>query len=81
METRAITVLVPEELSEQAEQFAREHGTTVARLVIAYLTRPTPANDPLAGAPIVRRLSASLSPDVTPEEDYRRLRDKPARAR
>ena len=78
METRAITGSVPEELLEQAEQYAREHDTTLASLVIAYLTRLTPANDTLAGAPNVRRLSGSLSPDVTTEDYYRHLRDRSA---
>jgi hypothetical protein len=81
METRVLTIRVPKELLEQAEQFARERDTTLTRLVIAYLAQLAAAHDPLAGAPIVRRLSGSLSPDVTAEDYHRYLHGKSGRTR
>ena len=49
----------------------REHDTTLTRLITAYLGRIVTESDPLADAPIVKRLSGSLSQDVA-IEDYRR---------
>lgn len=71
MKTKKMTVRVPKELLEQAKQYAREHDTTLTRLITAYLGRIVAESDPLAGAPIVKRLSGSLSQDIA-VEDYRR---------
>jgi hypothetical protein len=58
-------------LLEQAKQYAREHDTTLTRLITAYLGQITAESAPANGAPIVKRLSGSLSQDVA-VEDYRR---------
>lgn len=70
METTKMTVRVPKELLERAKVYAREHDTTLTRLITAYLDQIGLEEDPLANAPIVRRLSGSLSADIT-IEDYR----------
>ncbi len=75
METTKMTVRVPRQLLEQAKQYAQEHDTTLTRLITAYLGRISAESDPLADAPIVRRLSGSLSPNVD-VEDYERYLDE-----
>jgi len=75
METTKMTVRVPRDLLEQAKQYAREHDTTLTRLITAYLGRLSTVSDPIVDAPIVRRLSGSLSPDVT-VADYQRYLDE-----
>ena len=49
---------------------ASENRTTLTRLVSAYLRQLAETSDPLADEPIVRRLSGTLSQEVS-EEDYR----------
>ncbi len=66
-----LTIRVPGKVLEDAKRYAREHDTTLTRLVSEYLRRVSTKGDPLAAAPIVRRLSGALSPYVT-IEDYRK---------
>lgn len=75
METTKLTVRVPKDLLEQAKQYAREHNTTITRLITMFLDQITTTSDPLAGVPIVKRLSGSLSADVS-VDDYRRHLDE-----
>jgi hypothetical protein len=70
METTRLTVRVPRDVVERAEAYARENHTTLSRLISEYLRQLTTPNDPLADAPIVRRLSGMLPQDVS-VEDYR----------
>jgi hypothetical protein len=76
METKKMTVRVPKHLLEQAKQYARDNDTTLTRLITTYLAQITTQGDPLAGAPIVKRLSGSLSQDVTIADYRRHLEDK-----
>ena len=69
MEKTKLTIRVPRDLLDGAKQYASEHNTTLTRLVSEYLRRLGAQNDPLADAPVVRRLSGSLSPDAA-VEDY-----------
>ena len=64
-----LTVRVPRNSLEGAKRYAKEQDTTLTRLISEYLRRLTIQSDPLADAPIVQRLSGSLSPDVS-EKDY-----------
>ena len=75
METIRLTVRVPRDVLERAERYARENRTTLSRLVSEYLRQLIVPNDPLADAPIVRRLSGMLSQDVS-VEDYREHRER-----
>ena len=71
MDRTKMTVRVPRDLLEGAKRYASEHGTTLTRLVSEFLHQLSIQNDPLADAPVVRRLSGILSPDAT-IEDYRK---------
>jgi hypothetical protein len=80
METTKMTVRVPRHLLDRAKQFARENDTTLTRLIIAYLDQINVDNDPLTDAPIVQRLSGSLSPDVSLDDYHKHLDDKYGRS-
>jgi hypothetical protein len=65
-----LTVRVPKDILEGARRYARDDHTTLTWLISEYLRQLTAPSDPLADAPIVRRLSGTLSQDVS-VEDYR----------
>jgi len=70
MEKTKLTVRVPRKVLEGAKRYASEHDTTLTRLVSEFLRQLTAQADPLTDAPIVQRLSGTLSQDVS-VEDYR----------
>jgi hypothetical protein len=70
MEKTRLTVRVPSDVLEGAKRYARENRTTLTWLVTEYLRQLTAQRDPLANAPIVQRLSGTLSQDVS-VPDYR----------
>jgi Family of unknown function (DUF6364) len=70
MEDTKLTVRVPRDLLEGAKRYASENRTTLTRLISSYLRQLAAKSDPLADAPIVRRLSGTLSQE-TSVEDYR----------
>lgn len=80
MEMKKMTVRVQKDLLQRAKLYAREHDTTLTRLIGAYLSQLETSDDPLAGAPIVRRISGSLSPDLGREDHRRYLESKYGRA-
>jgi hypothetical protein len=69
MNQTKLTVRVPRDLLENVKRYAAQHNTTLTELIEAYLRR-VPTQPPLENAPIVRRLSGTLSPDVT-IQDYK----------
>ena len=69
MEMAELTIYVPKDILEGAKGYARENHTTLPRLISEYLRQLTAPSDPLADAPIVRRLSGTLCQDVS-VEDY-----------
>ena len=76
MDVIKMTVKVPRNLLERAKQYAQENDTTLTRLVILYFDQLEIRDDPLAEAPIVRRLSGSLSQDMTAEAYHQHLDEK-----
>jgi len=76
MDTTKLTVRVRRDLLEQAKRYARMNDTTVTRLIDAYLRQLTDDEDPLTEAPIVRRLSGSLSQDISARDYYDYLEEK-----
>ena len=75
MSETKLTVRVPRDALDKAKRYAREQDTTLTRLISNYLRQLSTQNDPLADAPIVQRLSGSLSPEVT-EKDYKHYLEK-----
>ena len=74
METK-LTVRVPRRILENAKRYARENNTTLTELISTYLQQIPDSAIGLEDAPIVRRLSGSISPDVT-VEDYKKHLDE-----
>lgn len=70
MEKTKLTVRVPRDLLEDAKRYANEHDTTLTRLVSEFFRQLSLEKDPLANAPVVRRLSGTLAPEAS-IEDYR----------
>jgi len=75
MEETKLTVRIPRDLVEKAKLYAKQNHTTLTNLIEAYLQN-IPAQGLLADAPIVRRLSGSLSQDVSIEDYRRHLEEK-----
>ena len=76
MTTTKLTVRVPRSVVEDAKDYARSHDTTLTRLISEYLRRLSADTDFLDGAPIVRRLSGTLSPEASVDDYHRYLEDK-----
>jgi hypothetical protein len=76
MEQAKLTIRLPRDLLEIAKRYAKEHNTTLTRLVSEYLRQLSTQDDPLADAPIVRRLSGTLSQDASAEDYYKYLEEK-----
>jgi hypothetical protein len=74
METK-LTVRVSRRLLENAKRYARENNTTLTELICAYLQQIPFEGSGLDQAPIVRRLTGSLSQNVT-VDDYRKHLDE-----
>lgn len=70
MERTKLTIRVGRDLLEGAKRYASQHNTTLTRLVSEYLRQLSIQDDPLADAPIVRRLSGILSQEAS-VDDYR----------
>ena len=69
MQETKLTVRVPRDLLENIKRYAAQNNTTLTDLIEAYLRR-IPSQQSLENAPIVRRLSGTLPPDIT-IQDYR----------
>ena len=70
MNRTKFTVRVKADAFEAAKRYAREHGTTVTKLVEALFESLGRADDLPQGTPILEELAGSLSPDAS-LEDYR----------
>ena len=75
MQNTKLTVRVPKDLLENVKRYAQENNTTMTALIEAYLRR-IPSQEPFEDAPIVRRLSGSLSQDVTLQDHKEHLAEK-----
>jgi hypothetical protein len=76
MKEARLTIRVPRSLLEEAKQYAIDNRTTLTRLVSEYLRQLASQRDPLADAPIVRRLSGSLSQRVSLDDYRKHLEEK-----
>jgi hypothetical protein len=75
MQQTKLTVRVPRDLLENLKRYAAQNNTTLTDLIQAYLRR-IPARESLEDAPIVRRLTGTLSPGVTIQDYRRHLKEK-----
>jgi hypothetical protein len=76
MDTK-LTVRVPRHLLVNAKRYAQTHQTTLTELISAYLRHiPSESPEVLDQAPVVRRLTGLLSPDVSPADYKKHLENK-----
>jgi hypothetical protein len=68
MDKRKFTVRVDAKALEAARQYARQHGTTVTRLVEEYFHSLEQINEFQMETPILNALSGSLQADTNLEE-------------
>ncbi len=78
MRDAKLTIRISRELIEKAEHFAAENNTTLTNLIEVYLRR-IPARHPLDNAPIVGRLTGTLSQDVSIADYKNHLDEKSQR--
>lgn len=81
MEQAKLTVRISRETLDEAKRFAREHGTTLTRLVVTHLEQLSGDEDSgtlPVGAPITRRLAGTLAPEASIEEYREYLEQKHA---
>ena len=70
-----LTIRVDRARLESAKRYAREHNTTLTNLIDAYLARIS-AQQPLDDAPIVDRISGTLSANLSRDDYYQHLDEK-----
>jgi len=73
-----LTVRVEKDLLENIKRYAAQNNTTLTDLINTYL-RHIPAQVPLDNAPIVRRLSGTMSTDVSLQDYKKHLEEKYAK--
>lgn len=76
MNTKKLTIRVPAAVLDNAKKFAHDHQTNLTRLITEYLRQLPVEGDPLADAPITKRLTGILSPDVSMDDYYSHLENK-----
>jgi len=70
MDEAKLTIRIERATLERAKQYARQHGTSLTRLVTSHLERLGADDEAAGAAPITRRLSGVLPPDAS-LQDYR----------
>jgi hypothetical protein len=75
METK-LTVRVSRHLLDNAKRYARENNTTLTELIAVYLKQIPQSGSGLENAPIVSRISGTISPDVSVEDYQKHLDEK-----
>lgn len=68
MDDAKLTVRISRKTLDEAKRYAREHGTTLSRLVVTHLEHLRREGDALAEAPVTRRLAGALPPGASPQE-------------
>jgi antitoxin component of RelBE/YafQ-DinJ toxin-antitoxin module len=75
MRKTKLTVRIPQDVLDNFRRYAEEKNTTMTSLVEAYLRR-IPHQELPEDAPIVRRLSGTLSNQVSVEDHKKHLAEK-----
>lgn len=75
MQETKLTVRVPKDLLDNVKRYAADNHTTLTDLIEAYLQK-IPVEGSLQNAPIVRRLSGTLSQNVTIQDYQKHLDEK-----
>lgn len=76
MQETKLTIRLPRKILENAKRYARQQNTTLTQMINEYLYHiPTPISA-LENAPIVRRLSGTLSQDISAADYKKHLEEK-----
>lgn len=76
MQKTKLTIRLPRKLLENAKRYASQQNTTLTNLISEYLVQiPMPITE-LENAPIVRRISGTLSQDVSVDDYKQHLTEK-----
>lgn len=75
-EKRKLTVRVDERWIEAAKNYAREHDTSLSRLISEFLKAIASSHEGSDAGPILRRLTAILPSDVARDEHREHLANK-----
>jgi len=75
MKEQKLTIRISQDVLDGAKRYAREHRTTLTRLVTSYLERLGLTDDSLDSAPLTRSLAGSLPPTARRAE-YREHLDQ-----
>lgn len=70
MDETKLTIRIDRVTLERAKLYAREHGTSLTRLVTSHLERLGAEDERLGDAPMTRRLTGVLPPEAS-LQDYR----------
>ena len=73
-----LTVRIDKDLLEKVKQYAAKNNTTLTDLINSYL-RHIPGQVSLEDAPIVRRISGTMSSNATIDDYKKHLEEKYAR--
>ena len=76
MQETKLTIRLPRELLENAKKYARQQNTTLTNLISEYLRRVPSTRDGLQDAPIVRRLTGTLSQNSSVTDYKKHLETK-----
>jgi hypothetical protein len=68
MNETKLTVRLSRETLESAKRYARDHETTLTRLVVTHLEQLSLEDDVTTSARITRRLAGSLAPEASLDE-------------
>jgi hypothetical protein len=70
MDETKLTIRLDRATLENAKRYAREHGTSLTRLVVSHLERLGVGTEPDGEAPVTRRLTGVLPAEAS-LQDYR----------
>jgi hypothetical protein len=73
-----LTVRVEKDLLEKVKHYAAKNNTTLTNLIDSYL-RHIPGQGPLEDAPIVRRISGTMTMDASLQDFKKHLEEKYAK--
>ena len=76
MQGTKLTIRLPRKLLDNAKRYARQQNTSLTQLINEYLGHIPAPISALENAPIVRRLSGSLSKDVSAADHRKHLEEK-----
>ena len=78
MKEQKLTIRISQNVLDGAKRYAREHGTSLTRLVTSYLERLGATVDGLDSAPLTRGIVASLPKSASRSEHRDHLEDRHA---